>query len=75
MKCIGIDVSKLSFTVAYPTENSYRLEVFQNDSKGIKKFITSPGSDAYYCILEATGTYINLLVYMLQEAQIARLYG
>jgi len=30
MKWIGIDVSKISFTVAYPTENAYRLETFKN---------------------------------------------
>lgn len=71
MKCIGIDVSKINFTVAYPTESAYRLEVFNNDSKGIKKFITSLGDGDYHCVLEATGTYSTLLVYLIQEAQIA----
>ena len=71
MKCIGIDVSKINFTVAYPTESAYRLQVFNNDSKGIKKFITSIGDGDYHCVLEATGTYSTLLVYMIQEAQIA----
>lgn len=71
MKCIGIDVSKLNFTVAYPTESSYRLEVFQNNSRGIKKFITSIYDSDHHCILEATGNYSMLLVYMIQEAKIA----
>jgi len=70
MKCIGIDVSKLNFTVAYPTENTYRLATFDNDSKGIRKFISSIGACDYHCVLEATGTYSTLLVYLIQEAQI-----
>lgn len=71
MKCIGIDVSKINFTVAYPTENAYRLEIFKNDSKGIKKFITTLHGGNYHCVLEATGTYSTLLVCLLQEAQVA----
>lgn len=70
MKCIGIDVSKLNFTVAYPTENAYRLATFTNDSKGIKKFINSIDDCDYHCVMEATGTYSSLLVYLIQEAQI-----
>jgi len=68
-KCIGIDVSKLNFTVAYPTENSYRLATFNNDSKGVKKFIASIDDHDYHCVLEATGNYSSLLVYLIQEAQ------
>lgn len=68
MKWIGIDVSKISFTVAYPTENAYRLETFKNDCKGIKQFITTLHKDNYQCVLEATGTYSTLLLYLLQEA-------
>ncbi|WP_400263113.1 IS110 family transposase [Sphingobacterium sp. SG20118] len=71
MRCIGIDVSKISFTVAYPTENAYRLEIFKNENKGIRMFITTLHEDNYHCVLEATGTYSTLLVYLLQEAQIA----
>lgn len=71
MECIGIDVSKINFTVAYPTENAYRLDTITNDSKGIRKFINSLGNCDYHCVLEATGTYSNLLVYLIQEAQIA----
>lgn len=71
MKRIGFDVSKLNFTVAYRTESSYRLEVFQNDSKGIKKLITTIHKGDYHCVLEATGNYSMLLVYMIQEANIA----
>lgn len=71
MKWIGIDVSKISFTVAYPTENAYRLEIFKNDCKGIKQFITTLHNDNYQCVLEATGTYSTLLLYLLQEAHMA----
>jgi transposase len=70
MKCIGIDVSKLNFTVAYPTDDAYRLATFSNDSKGIKSFITSIAERAYHCVLESTGTYSSLLVYLLQDAQV-----
>ena len=69
MKCIGIDVSKLNFTVAYPTDDAYRLATFSNDIKGIKSFIGSIAERAYHCVLESTGTYSSLLVYLLQDAQ------
>lgn len=41
MKMDWIDVRKISFMVAYLTENAYRLEIFKNDCKGIKQFITT----------------------------------
>ncbi|WP_216640469.1 IS110 family transposase [Sphingobacterium sp. B29] len=71
MKWIGIDVSKISFTVAYPAENAYRLETFKNDCKGIKQFITTLQKDNYQCVLEATGTYSTLLLYLIHEAHMA----
>lgn len=69
MKCIGIDVSKSNFTVAYPTEKTYRVENFHNDNKGIKKFIATLENKNWHCVLEATGTYSSRLVYLLQEAR------
>jgi hypothetical protein len=51
MKCIGIDVSKLNFTVAFPTGDVYRLATFSNDSKGIKSFIGSLADRIYHCVL------------------------
>lgn len=36
---IGIDVSKDSFVVAYPSEKGGKTRTFKNSSKGIHEFI------------------------------------
>lgn len=70
MKSIGIDVSKSSFVVAYPSPKGFTIEEFSNNPKGVKKFIATLDSEDCHCILEATGTYSSLIVYMLCSASI-----
>ncbi len=70
MKSIGIDVAKNSFVVAYPSKSGVDITEFSNDSKGVKKFIGTLDSKDAHCILEATGTYSSLIVYMLCSVSI-----
>ena len=69
MMYIGIDVSKDSFVAAYPRKNGYTTKTFKNDTKGIRNFITSLPEDCH-CVMEATGNYSMLLLYLLQQAGI-----
>jgi transposase len=70
MKSIGIDVAKNSFVVAYPSQSGFSILEFSNNSKGIKKFIDTLDPNETHCILEATGTYSSLIVYMLCSGSI-----
>ena len=56
MKSIGIDVSKKTFVVAQSSKNGFDIDEFNNDSKGIKKFIETVNPGDIQCVLEATGT-------------------
>ena len=69
MMYIGIDVSKDSFVAAYPGKNGYTTKTFKNDTKGVRSFITSLPEDCH-CVMEATGNYSMLLLYLLQQAGI-----
>ena len=69
MMYIGIDVSKDSFVAAYPRKNGYTTKTFKNDTKGVRSFITSLPEDCH-CVMEATGNYSMLLLYLLQQAGI-----
>ena len=69
MMYIGIDVSKDSFVAAYPRKNGYTTKTFKNDTKGVRNFITSLPEDCH-CVMEATGNYSMLLLYLLQQAGI-----
>ena len=69
MMYIGIDVSKDSFVAAYPGKNGYTTMTFKNDTKGVRSFITSLPEDCH-CVMEATGNYSMLLLYLLQQAGI-----
>ena len=40
MTYIGIDISKATFVAAFPQEKGYRTETFQNDTKGVRRFIS-----------------------------------
>lgn len=70
MKSIGIDVAKNSFVVAYPSQSGFNIFEFSNNSKGVKKFIATLDLKDAHCILEATGNYSSLIVYMLCSASI-----
>ena len=66
---IGIDISKDSFVAAYPTKSGYTTKTFNNDTKGVRQFIKSL-PDESHCVMEATGNYSMLLLYLLQQAGI-----
>ena len=70
MTYIGIDVSKDSFVVAYSPEKACKTKTFKNTVMGIHKFIQTLSKDENHCVLEATGNYSALLVYLLSEAGI-----
>lgn len=67
MNYIGIDISKDSFVVAFPSENNFQMETFENNPKGIQKFIKKINQETDHCILEATGNYSTLLLYLLDK--------
>ena len=69
MTYIGIDISKDSFVVAYPRKSGYTTKTFMNNTKGVRSFITSLPEDCH-CVMEATGNYSMLLLYLLQQAGI-----
>lgn len=71
MRFIGIDIAKSTFVAAYPQSKGYQTQTYTNDVKGVKKFINSIASPDYHCVLEATGNYGTLLLYMLCEQNLA----
>lgn len=71
MTYIGIDVSKATFVVAYSPEKTSGTRTFKNTANGIHEFIRTISKDEHHCVMEATGNYSSLLVYLLSEAGIA----
>ena len=70
MRYIGIDVSKATFMVAYPlNEKEYKTREFGNNAKGIHQFIHTL-KEGDHCVMEATGNYSYLLLYLLNQANI-----
>ena len=70
MRYIGIDVSKATFMVAYPQQNGgYKTREFKNTAKGVHEFIHTLETDDH-CVMEATGNYSYLLLYLLNHANI-----
>ena len=69
MTYIGIDVSKDSFVAAYPKKSGYSTKTFLNTTSGVRQFISSLPKDCH-CVMEATGNYSMLLLYLLQQANI-----
>lgn len=66
-KFIGIDISKVTFSVAFPlSSGEYEVKEFANGSEGIKTFLTLLDQQMH-CVLEATGSYSMLLSYTLSE--------
>jgi transposase len=66
MTYIGIDVSKDSFVSAYPAKSGYTTKSFPNTTSGVRRFIQSLPEECH-CVMEATGNYSMLLLYLLQE--------
>ncbi|MDE7189494.1 MAG: transposase, partial [Muribaculaceae bacterium] len=48
----------------------YRTETFSNDAQGIRKFISKLDAQTHHCVMEATGNYCFLLLYLLDKASI-----
>ena len=71
MVYIGIDISKSSFVAAYPSENGYRTKTFPNTTAGVRKFTATLSVAEHHCVLEATGNYGFLLLYLLHQSGIA----
>ena len=65
MTYIGIDVSKDSFVSAYPAKSGYTTKTFPNTTSGVRRFIQSLPEECH-CVMEATGNYSMLLLYLLQ---------
>ena len=70
MTYIGIDVSKDTFVVAYSPEKNSKTKTFKNTTRGIHEFIRTISKYEHHCVMEATGNYSALLVYLLSEAGI-----
>lgn len=70
MTYIGIDVSKDTFVVAYSPDKNSKTKTFKNTTRGIHEFIRTISKDEHHCVMEATGNYSALLVYLLSEAGI-----
>ena len=71
MTYIGIDISKDSFVAAFPTVSGYQTRTYPNTAKGIRKFIGSLSVTEHHCVMEATGNYGFLLLYLLERQGIA----
>lgn len=71
MNYIGIDIAKKTFVAAFPKENGFKVKTFQNNVDGIRDFIKGldPGQDR--CVMEATGNYCFLLLYLLDRKGIS----
>ena len=70
MTYVGIDVSKTTFVVAYSSDKASKTKTFRNTVKGVHEFIQTISSAGHHCVLEATGNYSSLLVYLLSQAGI-----
>lgn len=64
MTYVGIDVSKLTFIVAYSSAKTGKTKTFKNTAKGIREFIKTISVDEHHCVMEVTGNYSTLLVYI-----------
>ena len=71
MVYIGIDISKSSFVAAYPSVNGYRTQTYPNTVAGARKFIATLSVAEHHCVMEATGNYGFLLLYLLHQSGIA----
>ena len=71
MMYIGIDVSKADFTAAYSSDKGDEIRTFSNSTADIRQFVGTLSKDgSVYCVMEATGNYIALLLYLLNATGI-----
>ena len=65
---LGIDVSKKSLDVAFPTPAGYRLERYANDGPGFAQLVAQLPDSPSCCVMEATGPYyVRLATYLHQQ--------
>lgn len=67
MKYIGLDIAKSTFVAAYHASLGFQVQSFPNDVRGIKQFISTLNVQEHHCVMEATGTYGMLLLYLLSD--------
>lgn len=68
MSYVGIDISKDSFVVAFSSAYKSKTITYQNDDKGIEKFINTLDKEQHHCVMEATGNYgVNLLYHLCEQ--------
>lgn len=67
MTYVGIDVSKVTFVVAYSSVKTNKTRTFKNTVNGVHEFVQTISASEHNCVLEATGNYSALLVYLLQR--------
>ena len=67
MRFIGIDIAKETFVAAFPCGKDYKTEHYLNSAKGIKQLMKKLSKDSDQCVLEATGNYGMLFLYLLSE--------
>ena len=51
--------------------NGYRTKTYPNTSTGVRKFIATLSVVEHHCVMEATGNYGFLLLYLLHQSGIA----
>ncbi len=71
MTYIGIDISKDSFVAAFPAATGHQTRTFPNTVDGIRKFTALLSASEHHCVMEATGNYGFLLLYLLDRRGIA----
>lgn len=73
MRYIGIDVSKKTLAVAIPKagkEGQFETKTYENSVKGIRELVKKLNPEEDHCVMEATGNYSILLLYMLGKCNI-----
>ena len=68
MSYVVVDISKDSFVVAFSSASKSKTITYQNDDKGIEKFINTLDKEQHHCVMEATGNYgVNLLYHLCEQ--------
>lgn len=68
-KIIGIDISKLTFDVAYQVLGKWKHYTFTNDVVGFKQLLRVV-QETDHCVMEASGPYYLRLAHFLYEKEI-----
>lgn len=71
-QCVGIDVAKDKFDIAYSVNSQYRHKCFSNNNKGRQEFVKWLGKNTQspWICMEATGHYSELIADHLVENHI-----